>query len=224
MDIGSSFTYMFEDESWIKKILIGGIVSLVPIVNFAAMGYVVEVIRNVRDGRPTPLPEWDQFGQMWMSGLWLAIIGLVYFIPVLVLGCIMFLALGGFAMFAGNGGPDEAAAAGVLGIIPVCLGCLLVLWGLVLTVIGPAIVIRFAETGQFNAGFQFSELVSIIKVNPGSYLVVLLLLAVAMVIIAPVGSGCIVGLIFTQFYAWLVSGSLLGQLAAGSVVRSADVG
>jgi hypothetical protein len=123
MDIGSSFTYMFEDESWIKKILIGGIVSLVPIVNFAALGYVVEVIRNVRDGRPTPLPEWDDFGQYFMNGLWLAIIGLVYSIPFLLLGCIMFATTGGFAAMAGNGGPDEATA-GALAIIPTCLGCL----------------------------------------------------------------------------------------------------
>ena len=52
MDIGLSFSYMFEDKDWIKKILIGGLISLIPIVNFAALGYVVQLVRNTRDGRP----------------------------------------------------------------------------------------------------------------------------------------------------------------------------
>lgn len=213
MDIGSSFTYMFEDESWIKKILIGGIVSLVPIVNFAAMGYVVEVIRNVRDGRPTPLPEWDQFGQMWMSGLWLFVIFLVYSIPIIILVCIS-----GIATAATGATLDTASAdvaGGAMGILSICLSFLMGLWGLVIGVLSPAIVIRFAETGQFNSAFQFGEVVSVAKANVGSYVIVLILLWVAIYIISPLGLiACVVGIIFTYFYAYLIAGNLLGQLAA----------
>lgn len=213
MDIGSSFTYMFEDESWIKKILIGGIVSLVPIVNFAAMGYVVEVIRNVRDGRPTPLPEWDQFGQMWMSGLWLFLIFLVYSIPIIILACISGIATA--AMGTALEGASADAVGGTMGIVSTCLSCLMGLWGLVIGVLSPAIMIRFAETGQFNSAFQFGEVVNVAKANVGSYVIVLILLWVAIYIIGPLGAiACIVGIIFTIFYAYLIAGNLLGQLAA----------
>jgi hypothetical protein len=213
MDIGSSFTYMFEDESWIKKILIGGIVSLVPIVNFAAMGYVVEVIRNVRDGRPTPLPEWDQFGQMWMSGLWLFVIFLVYSIPIIILACISGIATG--VMASALEGASADAVGGTMGIVSTCLSCLMGLWGLVIGVLTPGIVIRYAETGQFNSAFKFGEVVGILKVNVGSYLIVLILLWVAIYIISPLGLiACVVGIIFTYFYAYLIAGNLLGQLAA----------
>jgi hypothetical protein len=213
MDIGSSFTYMFEDESWIKKILIGGIVALVPIVNFAAMGYVVEVIRNVRDGRPTPLPEWDQFGQMWTSGLWLFLIFLVYSIPIIILACISGIATA--ALGTGLEGASADAIGGTMGIVSTCLSCLMGLWGLVIGVLSPAIMIRFAETGQFNSAFQFGEVVSVAKANVGSYLIVLVLLWVAIYIIGPLGLiACLVGMIFTIFYAYLIAGNLLGQLAA----------
>ena len=213
MDIGSAFTYMFEDESWIKKILIGGIVSLVPIVNFAAMGYVVEVIRNVRDGRPTPLPEWDQFGQMWMSGLWLFLIFLVYSIPIIILACISGIATA--AMGTALEGASADAVGGTMGIVSTCLSCLMGLWGLVIGVLSPAIMIRFAETGQFNSAFQFGEVVNVAKANVGSYLIVLILLWVAIYIIGPLGLiACLVGMIFTIFYAYLIAGNLLGQLAA----------
>jgi len=211
---------MFEDESWIKKILIGGIVSLVPIVNFAAMGYVVAVIRNVRDGRPTPLPEWDQFGQMWMSGLWLFVIFLVYMIPIIILACISGIATAamGGALDAGTvagNAPVGEAIGGTMGIVGTCLSCLMGLWGLVIGVLSPAIVIRFAETGQFSSAFQFGEVFNIAKVNVGSYLIVLVLLWVAIYIISPLGLiACVVGIIFTTFYAYLIAGNLLGQLAA----------
>ena len=213
MDIGSAFTYMFEDESWIKKILIGGIVSLVPIVNFAAMGYVVEVIRNVRDGRPTPLPEWDQFGQMWMSGLWLFLIFLVYSIPIIILACISGIATA--ALGTALEGASADAVGGTMGIISTCLSCLMGLWGLVVGVLSPAILIRFAETGQFSSALQFGEIVNVAKANVGSYLIVLILSGVAVYIIGPLGTiACIVGMIFTIFYAYLIAGNLLGQLAA----------
>ena len=51
MDIGRSFTYMFEDQDWLKKILIGGVVNLIPIVNLAATGYFIEAIKNTAEGQ-----------------------------------------------------------------------------------------------------------------------------------------------------------------------------
>lgn len=205
MDIGSSFTYMFEDENWIKKILIGGIVAIIPIVNFAALGYLVQVVRNVRDGQSLPLPEWDQFGQYFMDGLWLFLIFLVWAIPIIILVCIQ--------------GAGTAALAenneDVVGIISACFGCLYLLWGLVIGIAYPAIVIRYAEVAQFMAGFQFGEIFSFISANVSSYLIVMILIWVAQSIIAPLGLIlCVIGVIFTQFWAYLVSGNLMGQLAA----------
>ena len=58
MDIGRSFTYVLDDDEWWKKVLLGGLLSLIPIVGpLYAIGYVLEVISNVIGGRETPLPE-----------------------------------------------------------------------------------------------------------------------------------------------------------------------
>ena len=40
---------MFKDANWLSKILVGALVSLVPILNFAAYGYAVQTTRNIRD-------------------------------------------------------------------------------------------------------------------------------------------------------------------------------
>ena len=211
MEIGSAFSYMFQDENWIKKILIGGIVALIPIVNFAALGYLVQVIRNVRDGQALPLPEWDQFGAYFKSGLMLALIYLVYLIPVFIVSCLQSvipMAMEGL----GSQGEDITAA---LGIVTACLSCVSGLWGLLVGILFPAILVRYAEVGTFGCGFQFGDIIAIIKANIGSYIIVLLLTWVAQGIIAPLGLIlCVVGVIFTMFWAYLVTGNLVGQYAA----------
>ena len=212
MDIGISFTYMFEDKDWLKKILIGGLISLIPIVNFAALGYVIQVIRNTRDGRTLPLPEWDRFGEYFMSGLWLFLIYLVYSIPILILACLQ--GIGMAVIGSGGNGSSQNTVASVFGIVSICLSCLMGLWVLLLAVISPALMVRFAETGQFNATLRLGGALGVLKANVGSYLIVMIVMWVASGIIAPLGLiACVVGVIFTQFWAHLVTGNLLGQLA-----------
>jgi hypothetical protein len=208
MDIGSSFTYMFEDENWIKKIVIGGIVAIIPIVNFAAFGYLIQVIRNIRDGHPTPLPEWDQFGAYFMDGLWIFLIVLVYLIPVILLSCIQGV---GTAALANNQNQD---AQGAVGILSFCFSCLIGLWSLVVAILIPAVMIRYAEVGEFMAGFRFGEIFSVITANVGSYVIVLLLMWVASFVGQLGIILCVIGVIFTSFWSYLVGGNLLGQLAA----------
>jgi hypothetical protein len=120
-------------------------------------------------------------------------------------------AAGATADFSGDAA--GAAASGVV-ILQVCTSCLMFIWAIVLWAVSPAVMIRYAETGQFNAAFQFSEIIDFIKADVGSYVIVMLLMVVASGIIAPLGTIlCVVGVIFTQFWAYLVWGNLLGQLA-----------
>ena len=206
MDIGSSFSYMFKDEGWVKKILIGGVVGAIPIVNWAAMGYMIQIIRNVRDGQALPLPEWDEFGKYFMDGLWLFLILLVWSIPIIVVSCLWLVA---GAALGQNGEVSNA-----YGAIAVCFGCLVTFWGLVVAAVSPAIMIRFAESGEFNSGFQFGDIVSFISADVGNYIIVILLWWLASLIAALGLILCFIGVIFTQFWSYLVAGNLMGQFAA----------
>ena len=64
MNYQRSFTYIFEDEKWINKCLIGIAVLIVPILNFAWIGYALQIIRN-----PDRLPEWDHMDELWDAGI-----------------------------------------------------------------------------------------------------------------------------------------------------------
>ncbi len=85
MDFGRGLSFMRRDPNWIVKILLGSVLAMVPILNFAATGYGFDVIRNVYNGQETPLPEWgDGFGDKWVRGLIGTVIAFIYMLPALV--------------------------------------------------------------------------------------------------------------------------------------------
>lgn len=213
MEIGKAFTYIFDDESWITKILIGGILAIIPIVNFAVFGYMVETIRNVAQGMERPLPEWSEFGAKFVKGLVLFIIYFIYTIPIWPLMCCFWaasLALGG-----GNGNGENLIA---LLLFP--LYCLVGLYGLVLAILSPAILVRYAVTENFTSSFRFGEIFGLITGNLGNYILAILLTWLAGLIAGLGVIACVVGVLFTGFWANLVMAHLYGQLHRASVTTA----
>ena len=91
MDWGRCFNYMTQDENWIKKILVGGVFVLLCFILVGipfVLGYFIEVVRNVKNGKETPLPEWDDLGNKFVTGLMAFIVCLVYSIPGFIIGLI----------------------------------------------------------------------------------------------------------------------------------------
>lgn len=224
MDIGSAFTFMFDDEDWIKKLAIGGGIIFAAIILSPVLiglllflpvsGYMIEVLKNVRDGSARPLPDWSDFGGLFKTGLFVALIGIVYYIPVILLSC----GSAGVQMIPQMADMDQDAA-GMFGIVAVCLNCVQFLISIAVGLMIPAALIRYAQYETFGAAFQFKEIFAFISANLGDYIVVFLLTWVAGLL---AGFGiilCLIGVFFTVFWSYLVAGNLYGQLArkAGTV-------
>ncbi len=168
MDIGKSLTYMFEDEKWANKVVVGAVINMIPILNFASVGYMLATIRNVANDIVPSLPTWDDFGDYFVKGLILAIIGLVYALPLLILSCcplvLMFLP-------AFSETEEMAAALGVLNIAILGLfGLLVLLYALAYSFVMPAVMLHYASDGDFSAAFQFGQIFAFIQDNINSYL------------------------------------------------------
>jgi hypothetical protein len=212
MDIGKSFTYIMEDPNWIMKILIGGLVSLVPIVNFAALGYMVTVLKNVADGQPQPLPEWGNFGEYFMKGLYVLVGALVYIAPILILYCCMMvipIVLGGAGSAAGR--DTGSALAGVGSIISMCLGCLMFLFALAMAVMFPAALTRYAVTNTLSVFWDFRGNFDLISKNLGNYIMAILIVWVAGFVASFGIILCVIGVIFTSFWSQLVGAHVYAQ-------------
>ena len=169
MDIGKSFTFSFEDKDWFTKYLLGALISAIPILNFAWMGYMIELIGNVADDVPSPLPDWSDLGDKFIKGLLVWLAGLVYAIPAVILFGFPFAIslIGSFTSSADYGDAMVGALAGV----SILLACLIVLYFLAFSFLFPAVNINFARLGTFSSCFQLREIFQIVSKNISNYVI-----------------------------------------------------
>ena len=228
MDIGKSLTYITEDERWVSKVLILLIVGffawlIFPI--FFLIGYAVGITRNVKNGVEKPLPEWEDWGKLFMDGLYIFIAQFVYTLPFLIIACVGLVASGGLGAVVDSGGNPDAAAA-LLGTTGLIIGCVGFLYMLALVFISPAIIIQYVlQHDNFGATFRFGEVLGIARDSIGDILIVILVtmgigLGVSVIlgilqIIPCIGQilALVISLLMSP-YLTAVSGHLYGQIAA----------
>ncbi len=214
MDIGRSFTYITEDQDWIKKVLLGGVITLIPIVGpFFAFGYMMETLRNVIAGREVPLPEIGDFGGKLVEGLKGWVVAFVYALPLILFA--VCAQTGNLApVLAQEVDPDMADVLTAVSIgVSACCGCLVLLYAILMSLLLPFALGRYAESGQVGAAFKVSEVFDMLKSNVGPAFIVLLVGGLAVFVAELVGLiACGVGLFFALFYAQLVMAFLYGSL------------
>ena len=206
MDYGKSFTYIFKDDKWIGKFLVGVVISLVPIVNFAGYGYMLQVVKNVRDGEEHPLPDWDDFGKLFVDGLKFMAGFLVYMVPVFLLS---------FAMIPFAIAIDATGSSGdAFGVAIMLLSCLILLFSFLPLLLYPALYIEYAKDDQIGDMFRLGEMWELFKADSANYIIVLLMIVFVLAFIASLGMLlCFVGIFFTAWWAQLVGAHMIGQLA-----------
>lgn len=208
MDIGKAFGFVFEDEEWVSKILLGAAITLIPIFGgFALMGYAVAVVRNVMAGQPRPLPTWDNLGRYFMDGLMFWVATLIYALPLLILICPIAL-VWLLPAFAGEEEDLVTILASVAGIVSVGLGCLAALYGILLALLTPVVQIRYAETGEIGACLRFGEIFRFLFANVGSIIVSQLLVWVAGVVVGSVVGGLGAVLAIIPICGWILAAAL----------------
>ena len=206
MDYGKSFTYLFEDEKWISKFLVGVVISLVPIVNFATYGYMLQIVKNVRDSEEHPLPEWDDFGKLFVDGLKFLAGFLVYMAPVILLS----FSISIFAIAL-----DAVGASGdAFGVAMTLLTCLIILFSFLPLLLYPALYVQFAKDDQIGDMFKLNDMWNLIKADAGNYIIILLMIFFVLAFIASFGMLlCFVGIFLTAWWAQLASAHMIGQFA-----------
>jgi Protein of unknown function (DUF4013) len=212
MDIAKAFSFVFEDEAWVSKVLLGGLLFFIPIVNFAVFGYMLKVAQNVAQGNPRPLPEWGEFGDHFMRGLYWFAIQIVYQLPTIIL-YILF-----FCVIAAAGGPADSQrggnGAGAIGALGFCLLPLIFVLALVGAFLAYVAAGRYVATNNLSEAFKFGQVIAAARGNLGAWLMVLLVVILAGFVGGLGVIACGVGVLFTSFYAQCVIGHALGQTVA----------
>jgi hypothetical protein len=88
MDLVQGFSYVTKDPKWFKKMLIGALITSVPILGPISNGYQLQTIRNLIKGKPQPLPEWQGMDKLFGNGFQLSLAVWMIYIPGIILGFI----------------------------------------------------------------------------------------------------------------------------------------
>ena len=207
MGVGKSIGYVFEDKKWTNKLLIGMLVSIVPIINFALLGWVIDIMRNVSRREPLPLPEWGDFGDKFVKGAILFVVGLIYSLPALIITCPLF-----FVPFTrGDFGRDGQQALGsLIAGTALLFTCAIAIYALLLSFLMPAIYLNFARKGTFSACFELGAIWRIMSKNLGDYIVAWLI-----IIVVGIAASFLIGIVggvlaFIPCCGWILAWILFG--------------
>jgi len=218
MEYGKAFTFLTEDEKWLAKLLIGGVLvfagSFVFLPLFLLYGYSFEILQSVAAGNARPAPEWDRLEDKFKKGLYLLAIRIVYFLPfVLVICCVALLAIAATAS-AGSGSRDTGSSlGGLLGILYFCVICFGILYAVIATIVADAATMIYASTGQLSDAFKFGNVISLARRHVGDLFIALLLTGLA----GAVGTfasliTCGLGAPFVTAWVDFAKSHLLGQI------------
>ncbi len=216
MEFGRAFSFAQQDPEWLKKVGIGALIFLIPLVGpITVLGWGLEITRRVISHEPELLPDWSNFTEHLVRGLKGFVVSFVFGLPGgLVSGCLQSLN----ALVANpelmrelDGDMVQALTAG-MGVAGICCGCLGFILSLAGTFVLPAAYGNMmANQGDLGAAFRFGELIALIRGAVGPFLMALLG-SIVVGIIVPFGLiACIVGVFFTAAWGTTVMSHLYGQ-------------
>jgi hypothetical protein len=197
--VGDSFTYVKEGifdnvNKWLL-LMIATLILAVPL-----MGYIMNVYRGAK-----PAPEVENWSKLFVDGILLCIVGIIYALPIIILEFLIF----GTAFATQIGSSPSTMMMGLAGIG--ILAVILILVIIAIAIVSPIGIIRFARTGNFGEAFNFGEIIVTIK-KIGWLPYILALIIIFIVVGIP---GAILWVILTALALAL---PIIGCLIAGVIL------
>jgi hypothetical protein len=235
IDVRGALTTVTSDPDVKTKIEVGIFVVAAPVVGIAAVGYQVQLARQVAAGEAAALPAWDALGQLFRQGFRLALARLLYELParLIVLAALLWgvrgLWLAAQAAEVLWPGPLLQALR-VFGLGGLAAG----LYNLVYGFLSPALLAQYARHGTLRACFDLRGMARLIARQPRAYLTVWVVRQVLGLAawLAGLGLGFVAGLLplvgplaGTMSWGWLLfvslllNGCLVGQLLQAQAAR-----
>jgi len=182
VDVVEAFQAPMTDQTWGNKIVIGGLVNIVPIVNFIAIGYGLTYFAGLWNEKNHKLPEWRDWGGLFIIGLKAFVIMLVYMLGVIIFGALSAI-LGGFL-------------GGLLAFI-IFLAVMFLL---------PIALLRFVQEGYNMApAFAFQEIYAMGRAKMDEYMLVYAIIVGLSLVIAAISRIPLLGWVLGSFAFFYLS-------------------
>lgn len=197
------------------KLIIGSVLSIIPIVHWLAQGFIIESSGLGKTKPSKKMPEFKDWGYLFIKGLWSDIILLIYAIPAML----VFLVAAGSFIGSITGDSEimtqiisqnwYLALPSILELAPLMLlGFILLLAAFYLT---PVAVLSYLKTKKFGEAFNFSKISK--RAFTADYFVIWLIALILTGIITFVLSLIpVIGPRIAFFITGVMSYSLYGQI------------
>lgn len=207
--VGDAFGWAARDPEWIGKVLLMGLIGLIPIVGtLQQLGWLLTMLDNLRAGRNEVPPAAFRYAT---RGVWLWLASLIYTIALVAVlyGFILVVAIAATATAqTGQHGNQPNPVAFVFVPIFFFWIAIAAVVSIVLWILVPAII-EFTDRRGLGGAFDIPGIVRTVASDPQHNLAAAGLLFVAY-IIAGIGTYlCWVGVIFTAPYALTVAAGIL---------------
>ena len=210
MDFGRAFTYITEDEDWLKKMAIGAVLLLTGVGSFALIGWMIEIVRRVADNDPEPLPGWESIGDYFMGGIRMFVVALVWSLPIILVS-ICFSVL----MIMGGQQMDSDTFSIITVVTSLCIVLLALVYSLILMALYGPLMGQLADGREMNTLFSPAPSYALLRANLGGYVIAVLAGSFIASILASFGTIlCGIGALFGATFGYAVFGHLVGQAHA----------
>ena len=224
--------FPFTGEKWGTKLLIGSAITLaiyIPVAGIAAAialaGYFGQIMKRVIVADEDPqLPEWKDWGMLFLGGIKIAGASLIYLLPGILFmigGYVLFIVLDlAFAISSASMNSFSSAfpATFVGNMVGMFGGFGLVWFGLLLMLVGsiflPSALGNLIAKDKFEAAFRIKEWWPVLKANLGGYLLAIALVMGIYTLMIVVASSLFITVILCVLipFAFCVELYLLGAM------------
>jgi hypothetical protein len=200
MDLGLAFSFPFQDEEWIKKVLIAAVLLFIPFIGWLAVfGWGLEITRRVVRASEEPLPDWTEFGDFLMLGLKGFAISFVYSIPIMLF-TLPLTVMGWFRDLQD-----------IVAVLSICTSCFSFLYSILLGFALPAGLGILADSDNLAEAINPSKILVVLRAAPSAYVITFVGMLIASFVSTIGVVLCVVGVLFTSAYALAFQGHLVGQ-------------
>lgn len=215
--ITEAFVWAVRDPEWVVKVLIIGLISLIPIVGpINGIGWMLASLDRLRSGEerlaPANLTYLGRGARVFVVELVYALvlvaIGLVFYVPGVVIGV---------QQGHDQGNPALIAVAVLLNVAAFGI---FTLGSIAFTFILPALILT-TDGGGIAAGLRVGDVVRRCRVTPINTLIAGLMLIAASFVSSLGVIACGIGVIFTAAYALAIQAWIIRSFEIGSTAPKA---
>lgn len=215
--ITEAFVWPVRDPEWVVKILIIGLINLIPIVGaINGIGWMLASMDRLRAGEEKLAPaNLDYLGR----GARVFVVELVYAIVVVAIGMLAYLPALAITVQQNNGHANASLIALAFLLTLAAFG-LIALGSLAYTFMLPALILATDAHG-IAAGLHVADVVKRCRANPMNTLIAGLMLIAASFVSSLGVIACGIGAVFTAAYALAMQAWIIRSFEIGSTTPKA---